>query len=416
MNLNVLSNDTKIDCIAKSLEKFTVLKIGHVHIKDSLQFLNTGLDTLVCNLKKYGQSRNESLSKTFKYTHEYFKETWPHLNEDVFEMFTRKGVYPYEYIDSLSILDEDELPAKENFNSELTRSGISDPDYEFVKEMWDKLGMTTLRDLHDVYMAIDVCLLADVFETFRSNILEKYKLDPAHFMTAPGLTWTAGLKVTKVELELLTDPDMSMFIDRALIGGVSMVAHPQAHAKDGFVFYCDANNLYGYAMSQYLPTGGFQWIDPALENDWGSKICSLEDEGGIGYFLEVDLDYPEHLHDSHNNYPCAPEKIKVDIEELSPHQKELREQIQAGHSAEKLVLTLKNKKNYILHHRNLKQYLELGLELKKVHRVLQFNQSPWLKKYIDMNTQFRQEANNKFEKDLYKLMNNAFFGKVCLKF
>ena len=135
---------------------------------------------------------------------------------------------------------------------------------------------------------------------------------------------------------------------------------------------------------------------------------------GIGYFLEVDLDYPDILHDRHNNFPCAPEKLKVDIEELSPHQKQLREHFQAGPGTEKLVLTLKHKRNYILHHSNLKQYLELGLELKKVHRVLQFNQSRWLKKYIDLNTHFRQQANNKFEKDLYKLMNNAFFGKVCL--
>ena len=92
----------------------------------------------------------------------------------------------------------------------------------------------------------------------------------------------------------------------------------------------------------------------------------------------------------------------------------IKKKIKAGPATEKLVLTLKNKTNYILHHRNLKQYLELGLELKKVHRVLEFNQSPWLKKYIELNTYFRQQANNKFEKDLYKLMNNAFFGKVCL--
>ena len=413
MNLNVLDEDTKIDCIAKSLEKFTVLKIGHIHIKDSLQFLNGSLDTHVSNLKKYGESRNQPLSKTFKYTYEYFKENWPQVDEKYFEKLTRKGVYPYEYMTSISVLDEDKLPAKHEFKSELTRSEITDADYDFVKEMWVKLGMTTLRDLHDIYMAIDVCLLADVFETFRENILKKYKLDPAHFTTAPSLTWTAGLKVTGVKLELLTDVDMSMFIDKALLGGVSKVAHPHAHAKFGFVFYCDANNLYGWAMIQYLPTGGFQWIDPKTY-DWDTKIRSLEDEMGIGYFLEVDLDYPEDLHDIHNNFPCAPEKLKVDIEELSPHQKQLREHFQAGPSTEKLVLTLKHKRNYILHHSNLKQYLELGLELKKVHRVLQFNQSCWLKKYIDLNTHFRQQANNKFEKDLYKLMNNAFFGKVCI--
>ena len=412
MNLNVLHEDTKIDCIAKSLEKFTVLKIGHVHIKDSLQFLNTSLDTLVSNLKKYGESRKQPLSQTFKYTYEYFKENWPQLDEKYFEKLTRKGVYPYEYITSHSILEKTELPPKEKFDSELTRSGISDKDYRFVQEMWVKLGMTKLKDLHDIYMAVDVCLLADVFETFWDNILQKYKLDPAHFTTAPSLTWTAGLKVTGVELDLLTDVDMSMFIDKSLLGGVSMVAHPHAHSKFGFIFYCDANNLYGWSMIEYLPKGGFKWVDPEAF-DWDTKIRNLDDAMGKGYFLEVDLEYPQDLHGKHNNFPCAPEKIKINMDELSPHQKELKEKIKAGPATEKLVLTLKNKTNYILHHRNLKQYLELGLELKKVHRVLEFNQSPWLKKYIELNTYFRQQANNKFEKDLYKLMNNAFFGKTC---
>ena len=202
-----------------------------------------------------------------------------------------------------------------------------------------------------------------------------------------------------------------MFIDKSLLGGVSMVAHPHAHSNFGFIFYCDANNLYGWAMMQYLPTGGFQWVDPNSQ-DWKEKISNIEDEMGKGYFLEVDLHYPEYLHDLHDNFPCAPEKIKVDIDQLSPHQKKLKEQIKAGPATEKLVLTLHNKTNYILHHRNLKQYLELGLELKKVHRVLEFNQRAWLKKYIDLNTSFRKEALSKFEKDLFKLMNNAFFGKV----
>merc|ERR1711954_626044 len=122
---------------------------------------------------------------------------------------------------------------------------------------------------------------------------------------------------------------------------------------------------------------------------------------------------PEELHDFHDTYPCAPEKLKIEEKYLSDHQKELGKKCGARFGSEKLCLTLKPKEKFILHYRNLKQYLSLGLKLSKVHRVLKFKQSPWLKEYIDMNTQFRQEANNKFEVNFYKLMNNSFFRKTC---
>ena len=246
----------------------------------------------------------------------------------------------------------------------------------------------------------------------------EYKLDPAHFMSA-------CLKKTKVKLELLTDPDMSMFIDKSLLGGISAVLNPYARANNpqcpdynpelplNTIMYVDANNLYGWAMSLFLPTGGFEWVDINDKDNWAEFIVKQGDEQEDGYFLEVDLEYPEELHDFHDTYPCAPEKLKIEEKYLSDHQKELGKKCGAKFGSEKLCLTLKPKEKYILHYRNLKQYLSLGLKLSKVHRVLKFKQSPWLKEYIDMNTQFRQEANNKFEVNLYKLMNNSFFGKTC---
>ena len=422
LNLNVLNEDTSIDCIAKSLEKLIMLKIGHIEIKDSLQFLNTSLDTLVTNLEDYADKKrkaNESFmdakKRIFKNTYKYFEKNWSHLDDEAFNLLTRKGYYPYEYVTSSDVLKEENLPKIEHFYSELAGKGITETNYQHVQKMWDIFGMKTLKDLHDLYLTTDVVLLADVFETFRENILEKYELDPAHFMTAPSLTWTAGLKKTGVELQILTDPDMSMFVDKGLMGGISMISYPYANNEDGFIFYCDANNLYGFAMSQYLPKDGFKWMDTKT-HDWIRQFedMKFEEDEGFGYFVEVDLEYPEELHHKHNNYPCAPEKMKVSIDELSPHQKKLREELKAGPATEKLCLTLKNKEKYILHHKNLLQYMKLGLKLKKVHRVLQFNQSRWLKEYIDMNTSFRQEALSKFEKDLFKLMNNAFFGKVML--
>ena len=142
-------------------------------------------------------------------------------------------------------------------------------------------------------------------------------------------------------------------------------------------------------------------MDVTEKENWIEFILKQQDEQEQGYFLEVDLEYPEELHDTHNNYPCAPEKMQIEERYLSEHQKELGKKCGAKYKSEKLCLTLTNKVKYILHYRNLKQYLSLGLKLTKVHRVLKFKQSPWLREYIDLNTKFRQEAQSKFEVSLY---------------
>ena len=149
-------------------------------------------------------------------------------------------------------------------------------------------------------------LLADVFETFRRTIKKQYNLDPAHFITAPGLSWIAGLRLTRVQLELLRYPDMLIFVDMAMMGGVSAVLQPHArasHAECGeeynsnlpfnWILYVDANNLYGWAMLQYLPTRGFEWVDMTERENWAEFILQPEDESPVGYMLEVDLEYPD---------------------------------------------------------------------------------------------------------------------------
>ena len=175
-----------------------------------------------------------------------------------------------------------------------------------------------------------------------------------------------------------------------------------------YIMYLDANNLYGWAMSQYLPTGGFKWkkIDKL-------NLDSYKENSKKGLILEVDLEYPKELHDLHNDYPLAPEKIKVTPDMLSPYSKQIAEKFNISTGlVSKLIPTLSNKEKYVLHYRNLQLYLDLGMKLKTIHRALEFNQSPWLKQYIDFNTQKRTQAKNAFEKDFFKLMNNSVFGKT----
>ena len=171
-----------------------------------------------------------------------------------------------------------------------------------------------------------------------------------------------------------------------------------------YIMYLDANNLYGWAMSQSLPFSNFKW----LEDTESINLDNYTDDSKKGIILEVDLEYPDELHDLHNDYPCAPEKILVNDDMLSSYCKELKQNnnISSG-KVNKLVPNLMNKEKYVLHYRNLQLYLKLGLKLKKIHRVLEFTQKKWMKPYIDFNTEKRTMAKYSFEKDFFKLMNNG---------
>ena len=175
--------------------------------------------------------------------------------------------------------------------------------------------------------------------------------------------------------------------------------------------YLDANNLYGWAMSQYLPTGGFRWMKQKQIDEL--DLAKYKEDSKMGLILEVDLEYPKELHDLHNDYPLAAEKVRVTEDMLSDYCKNIASKYKISTGlVHKLIPTLSNKERYVLHYRNLQLYLDLGLKVTKVHRVLEFNQSPWLKQYIDFNTEKRTNSKNAFEKDFFKLMNNSVFGKT----
>ena len=226
-----------------------------------------------------------------------------------------------------------------------------------------------------------------------------------------------------IKLELMTDIDMHQFIEKGMRGGISYIANRYGKANNKYmksydkkasskyIMYLDANNLYGWAMSQYLPTSGFRWMTEKQINNL--DLAKYNENSKKGLILEVDLEYPQELHDLHNDYPLAAERVCVNREMLSGYCKKIatKYNISTG-LVQKLIPTLKNKEKYVLHYRNLQLYTDLGLKVIKVHRVLEFDQSPWLKQYIDFNTNKRKNAKNAFEKDFFKLMNNSVFGKT----
>ena len=395
-----------ITCIPNNTEKYISFSLGKLKFIDSFQFLPTSLDRLV----------SASACDTFKITRNY--ENDPNKQK----LLLRKGVYPYEYMDGWNCFNEG-LPPKESFYSKLNDEQITDADYEHAKMIWKTFECKNMGDYHDLYLRTDVLLLADVYEKYRETCLKQYKLDPAHYYTSPGLSWDALLKKTKINLELLTDCDMHLMIEKGLRGGISMVSerfckanNPYVDAYDAskpnnYIMYLDANNLYGWSMSQSLPTGGFKWVENSrfakIFEDLNAGIFT-EDQKKSGYILEVDLEYPTHLHEAHNSYPLAPENISVPAVWYSEYQRNLT----SKDSVPKLVPNLRFKEKYVIHYRTLQLYLQLGLKLTNIHRVIEFNQSPWMEPYIRMNTELRKKATSDFEKDLYKLMNNSVFGKT----
>ena len=298
---------------------------------DSFKFLQTSLANLVSNLQP----------DDFHNTKQVFKEN--------VELLTRKGVYPYDYVSSLEKLSETQLPLKEDFYSKLNDEEITDDDYQHAINVWNTFECKTIRDYHDLYLMSDVLLLSDVFENFRKTCLHHYNLDPAHYYTSPGLAWDACLKETGQELELLHDYDMLMMFERGIRGGISHISKRYAEANNkymkhyrpdkesSYIQYLDANNLYGWAMTQSLPTHGFQWMRDLTKSKL-INILEKENDERKGYIFEVNLDYPIKLWEEHNDYPLAPEKMIVNV-------------------VEKLICHFKKRKNYVVHYRNLNNIL-----------------------------------------------------------
>ena len=405
----IASSDKKenIKCIPNNEEKYitftkTIItgqytnKKGEVKdksfdivFKDSLKFMSSSLEALVNNLSK----------EDFKNLHKIFTPKQA-------EILKQKGFYPYEYMDSEEKFNDTKPPPQKAFNSKLSGKGISNKNYNHVLNVWNTFNMKTFKDYHELYNVTDVLLLADVFENFRDLCLKNYGLDPVYYFTAPGLAWDACLKTTGIQLELLSKNNMLLLFEKGIRGEISIISNRYGKANNKYMrkgynknipskylMYLDENNLYGCGMSMKLPTHGFKWLTGGeMEKLFNNQVLQVWEKTPC--ILEVDLEYPENLHDLHNDYPFCPERVEC------------------KNGVKKLIPNLRNKTKYPIHYRNLIQCLKAGMKLTKIHKGIKFVESDWMKPYIEMNTNLRAKAKNNFEKDFFKLMNNSVFGKT----
>ena len=360
--------------------------IERKEIRSECKFIGCKNDRLNCRCKECENLCFKSPSKAIKnfpILYQFCKG-----NPNNLFLLLGKGYYPYEDADSWGKFDETTILSKEAFYSELNLDGMSDADYAHVQKVWEVFKIKFFGEYHNLCSQSDTLLLADVFENFTDKCIEIYDLDPTNVLTAAGLAWQPCLKDSKVELELLTYIDMLLMVEKGIRGGICQATHRYAKSNNSYMKnydknveslyleFLDANNLNGWAMSQKLPVNGLKWLEE--EKLWKCNerfIKSYNEDGDKGFFLEVDVEYPNNLSHSDKDLPFLPERQKIE-------------------KVEKLVCDTNDKEKYVIHIRALKQALNHGSKLKEVHRVIQFNQKTWLKKYIDKNTKLRKNAEN----------------------
>lgn len=349
-------------------------------------------------------------------------------DDNKFKLLRKKGVMPYEYMDSLERFKETQLPPIEAFVSRL-QHGTQDfnklsvkeklklkVDYKHAQLVWDTFGCVTMEDYHDLYLNTDCHLLCDMMEAYRETFLEGFRIDPFHKYTLPGAAWQAMLLKTGVKIPLIQSQEMYMFIEKGLRGGVSFVGtkrymeannphvpHYDAGKPHSWMLYIDMNSLYAHVMkTMKLPHSNIKWEETVdLHAD-----CS----GDKGYIVEVDKYLPDEFHDSCKEYPGAPEAMEVPVDWYSPLQ--MMTSITKKSQGVKLVPNLHKKERYVVHLETLQQYMKQGWVVTKVHRAVSFTQRTWMKPYIEYCIDKRAASKTDFHKDFWKLLCNAVFGKT----
>ena len=358
-------------CLPRNSNKFISIQIGPFIIKDSYLFLNKTLDYLTGTINDHDRI---SLKQEF--------------GEENYKLLTKKGIYCYDYFDKKNTVKQ--YPEKQKFFNNLNNKNISNDEYKHDLNVFKTFKCKDLLEYSELYLKTDICHLSDVFQKFSNFAYETYNLDPRHSYTLSGFSWESMLKMTKIELQLISDSDIYLFLMDTIRGGICVVnkkhvianniytrkVHESSDKKvekklktndlNKFIMYLDANNLYGHSMSNPLPYKNFKWLDD----------LTLDPRNLQTGIYEVDIEIPKELHDKFVDYPLCPEIKSINEDMLSEYQKYLNDKLNIKYNStdKKLILDLLPKKNYKVYYKNLEYYLKLGIKVTKVHRILTFDE------------------------------------------
>lgn len=323
---------------------------------------------------------------------------------DQWNVVSRKGIMPYDFMDSFEKLKVTQFPTIGDFYSELNDTDATPEQYESAQLAWKSFNCSSMEEYLMLYLKIDVLLLSDVCMNFQRKMHSIFKLWPLKYVSLPSYTLDAMLRYTKVEIELPTDCTMSDFILSSIRGGMCFAngRYEKANNKyldnrsDGpekYLIFWDVCNLYGLSSTMKMPLNSYEWINNINNVD---DLKAISNNSHFGYLVEADLHYPTNIHQRHDEFPFFAEHMRP-----------------PGSNQSKLLLTLYDKERYISHIDLLMYGLKNGVVLKKIHRVLKFHHSQWLKPYIDLCTEQRIKASSTFEASIFKLCVNAIYGKMC---
>jgi hypothetical protein len=399
--------NSRVSGIPLNTEKFKTLKIGRIQFVDSLQILPCSLGELVDNLHKSSHS--------FPVIDEMTE------NQAEKELLLRKGVFPYEWASSVRQMEAAPgLPPIESFFSTLRQESIAPSEYTHAQKVFSFFRCRNMLDYAELYCQLDTILLFEVILAFQTIIMNTFGLDCTRYISTPQLAFDCMLKTLDEPIELMSDPDMILMCENNIRGGVSFVnerwVESSDNEQDSNLLYVDYNNLYGFAQLQRLPIGEFEFCSPSEIKRLSKDLSEISPDSETGYILEVDLSYPPELHDLHSSFPMVAEQVELTAADLSPYSQTsistLRgSQFLSSYKSTKLCTNFKDKKKYVAHYRSLQTYLRNGLKIDKIHRVIKFRQTDYVRKYIQICTSMRAASQSSFEKYLYKLMSNSVYGK-----
>ena len=388
-----------LSVIPRNSEEYMSVNYSCIKFLDSMRFLTTSLEKLTETLK----------DDDYIHLKKHFPNHWM--------LFKNKLAYPYEVYKTLEDYErpiEDLLKAGNEAYYSKTKNEIPDQiEIDRTNEIIKLFNIRNGRELTELYNKADVILPADIFEKFIEVSETEFGINPLYNISLPGTTWSNGLKYTRIELELIKNVDLFQMFEHGIRGGISGIFGDRYIESDNNtkILHVDMNNLYGFAMLFHLPTGNFQiYENNSITKSFINKVLNTHDCSNIGYVLIVDLIYPDNIKYKSKNFPFCPENKTINPNIYTEYMKE--HEPKPHRPTSKLICDQTDKEYYIVHYRNLKFYLRVGMIIKKVHRIVSFDQSPWLAKYIDYNTKKRAAAKSDFMKDYHKNLICSFFGKT----